>query len=350
MSRVLAGRHGCAFRDLVQSLSADDQLQPSTIDRFERTARRGFTPSLGSFQSGFASYGRTPSDVEPPARQDFLIPRARIQVNGDRRMPTASSRKLNRHFVMDRWLDILTGEAPKIVDPPILNHYTDAFGVYGIISSNCLWATATQFSNDLSEIEYAVSLATDIINEVWGSKRHMSPWEKMLTEHLVQLFATPLHTFGQPFIVSFCEDGDLLSQWRAYGGASGFSLAFSPLSQGDSVQLICKNGLRTMIKRVVYDHDQQRAGLRFLLRQLIKLVDSFSFSVTSSKGASAHLELSLLLILEMTELVLPSTELSPKKGNGGLLRIRGARLWLERVQKTMKEFQFALHQSCCFHI
>lgn len=44
----------------------------------------------------------------------------------------------------------------------------------------------------------------------------------MLAEHLVSIFNTPLHSFGQPFIVSFCEDGDLLSQWRAYGQASGF--------------------------------------------------------------------------------------------------------------------------------
>jgi hypothetical protein len=202
---------------------------------------------------------------------------------------------------MDRWLDILKDEPPRMVDAPVLHHYTDAFGVHGIISSNCLWATATQFSNDLSEIEYAVSIGTEIIKEIWGSKKNLSPWEQLLAEHLLQIFATPLHTFGQPFIVSFCEDGDLLSQWRAYGRASGFSLAFSPLSQGDEVQLICKDGFRTMVKRVVYDHDKQRARLRFLLRHLIKLVNGFSFAPTSSQGASAHVELSLLLILEMTD-------------------------------------------------
>ena len=129
----------------------------------------------------------------------------------------------------------------------------------------------------------------------------MSPWEKVLAEHLVQLFATPLHSFGQPFIVSFCEDGDLLSQWRAYGRTSGFSLAFGALSQGHNVHLICKAGFRTMVKRVVYDPDKQRERLSFLLRRLIKLVTGFSFATTSSRGASAHVELSLLLILEMTD-------------------------------------------------
>jgi hypothetical protein len=215
-------------------------------------------------------------------------------------MPKASG-KPNQHFVMDRWLDILKGEPPRMVDAPILHHYTDAFGVQGIISSNSLWATATQFSNDLSEIDYAVSIATEIVARMWGNKKNGSPWEKVLVQHVAQLFDTPLRSFGQPFIVSFCEDGDLLSQWRAYGGTSGFSLAFSPLIQHDQVKLVCKHGFRTMVKRVIYEPEKQRARLRFLLRNLTTLVNGFSFATTSSAGASAHVELSLLLILEMTD-------------------------------------------------
>jgi hypothetical protein len=206
-------------------------------------------------------------------------------------------------MVLDRWIDILKGEPPRMVDAPILHHYTDAFGIHGIVSSNCLWATATQFSNDLSEIEYAVSIALGIIEEMWWSKNGLTPWEQMLAEHLAQLFTTPLHTFGQPFIVSFCEDGDLLSQWRAYGRTSGFSLAFSPLVRKDEVRLNCKHGFRTMVKRVVYDPAKQRARLRFILRNFVKLVNGFAFAPTSSKGESAHVELSLLLILEMTDWV-----------------------------------------------
>lgn len=216
-------------------------------------------------------------------------------------MPRALSGRLNRSLVMDRWFDILKSEPPRMVDTPILYHYTDAFGVHGIISSNCLWATATQFSNDLSEVDYAVSIATEIIQETWRNKHNMSVWEQVLAEHLVKLFATPLHTFGQPFIVSFCEHGDLLSQWRAYGRTSGFSLAFNRLFTNDEVQLTCRNGFRTMVKRVVYDPARQRARLRFLLSKFIKLVNGFSFAPNSPQGKSAHIELSLFLIMEMTD-------------------------------------------------
>jgi hypothetical protein len=71
---------------------------------------------------------------------------------------------------MDRWLDILKDESSRIPNAPVLHHYTDAFGVVGIISSNSLWATATQFSNDPSEIEYAAGIAMELIREMWGGK------------------------------------------------------------------------------------------------------------------------------------------------------------------------------------
>jgi hypothetical protein len=216
-------------------------------------------------------------------------------------MPKPLSNESNRHLVMDKWLDILRDEPSRMVDAPVLHHYTNAFGAEGIISSNVLWATATQFSNDLSEIEYSVSIAKAVINETWGGKRDLRPWETLLVEHLVHLFNTPLHSFGQPFIVSFCEEGDLLSQWRAYGQASGFSLAFRSLCHNDEVGLACKHGFRTMVKRVLYEPSKQRARLRFLLRRLIKLVNGFSFRITSARGAAAHVELSLLLVLEMTD-------------------------------------------------
>jgi hypothetical protein len=134
-----------------------------------------------------------------------------------------------------------------------------------------------------------------------GAKRKISLREKWLIDHLIHLFQTPLHSFGQPFIVSFCEEGDLLSQWRAYGSMSGFSLAFSPLSRKGKIKPECKHGFRTMVRRVIYEPEQQLARLHFLFKRLIKLVNGFSFTTMSALGADAHVELSILLILEMTD-------------------------------------------------
>jgi len=209
--------------------------------------------------------------------------------------------KHKRPWVMDRWITLLVPELRRVRHAPILHHYTDAFGLHGILTSNCLWATATQFSNDLSEIEYSVLVGLETIEEIWGPKKKVGSWERLLADHLRQILATPLHTFGQPFIVSFCEDGDLLSQWRAYGRNSRFSLAFSSLTRDQNDLLICKNGFRTAVRRVIYNPDKQRARLRSILGNLINLVKGFSFSIDSPKGKSVHVELSLILVLEMTD-------------------------------------------------
>ena len=64
------------------------------------------------------------------------------------------------------WLDLLAGDPPRVSDAPILYHHTDAFGLHGILGSNSLGATAAQFSNDLSEIKYAVSVGIEIVEEL----------------------------------------------------------------------------------------------------------------------------------------------------------------------------------------
>jgi hypothetical protein len=75
---------------------------------------------------------------------------------------------------MDRWLDILKDESSRIPNAPV-HHYTDFLEVEGIMSSNFPWATATQFSNDLSEIEYGAAIAPELIRgRCRGEKRKIS--------------------------------------------------------------------------------------------------------------------------------------------------------------------------------
>ena len=186
-------------------------------------------------------------------------------------------------------------------DVPVLYHYTDANGLCGIINDNCLWATATQFSNDLTEIEYAASIAQSVIEKTWQGKRNLGLWEEFLSDRVRGVFAPPLSAFNQPFLFSLCQNGDLLSQWRAYGLRSRFSLAFKPLWTGESVPLRCENSFRTLLRKVIYDPAHQKARLRFILKRLIKLVKGFPSKPTAAEERSIHAEMSLILILEMTD-------------------------------------------------
>jgi len=204
------------------------------------------------------------------------------------------------HFVLDQWLELVKYRRSTSSGAPILHHYTDAYGIEGILSSSTLWATATQFSNDLSEIEYAVSMAKQEVAKEIAKLRKMSPWREVLFGHLAHLLEIPLHTFGQPFIVCFCEDGDLLSQWRAYGKSSGFSIGLRLAEKRGELNLSCKHGFRTTLAKVIYEPSKQKARLRDTLSRFVALVDQFPFKPESSRGHDAHVELSLLLVLEIT--------------------------------------------------
>lgn len=155
--------------------------------------------------------------------------------------------------------------------PEIVYHYTDAGGLQGIISSSSLWATDVEFLNDAQELIYArdhllsaLRSAMDDValrahEEVGNIGWHSDSWheevinglrarekarndagthmivgdESGLLEalgHIInELEQTGNPSRSQPFhvyVTCFCEYGDLLSQWRGYGGAGGYAIGF----------------------------------------------------------------------------------------------------------------------------
>lgn len=117
--------------------------------------------------------------------------------------------------------------------PEFLYHYTNAVGLQGILRTKTIWATQFDFLNDRSEFVYAI----DIMQERFKSAAlHDGP--------LIEETAKALRTLPH-YVASFCEDPDLVSQWRGYahtndGYAIGFrskNLPKSP-SQGIARRLI----------------------------------------------------------------------------------------------------------------
>ena len=105
--------------------------------------------------------------------------------------------------------------------PPHLYHYTNATGLQGILRSKTIWATQFDFLNDSSEFLYAADFLQRHL-QARGDAISSAGWNlDGLTE---AVRASPHH------VTSFCEDGDLLSQWRGYartndGYAAGFEFA-----------------------------------------------------------------------------------------------------------------------------
>jgi hypothetical protein len=150
------------------------------------------------------------------------------------------------------------------LDPPEhLFHYTDLDGVKGILSSKSLWLSKFTASNDISEITLAISHFQSFVSSRVSALA--GPEGKFLDEA-----ANQLDSFRRTNIcvASFCEQPDLLSQWRSYGN-DGRGIALG-LHTGALLDLAHRNGLK--LWRCVYD---QALHVRISNDLVTMLLESF---------------------------------------------------------------------------
>lgn len=120
-------------------------------------------------------------------------------------------------------------------EPPpgtILYHYTSAEGLKGIIESNELWATSAYYLNDSAEMFYGYNVLKEVLDQ-WLSKA--SHCEDSISLGLAQQLRKSFEDLFEKrllkpiYLTCFCEEDNLLSQWRAYGQSGGYSIGFSVL-------------------------------------------------------------------------------------------------------------------------
>jgi hypothetical protein len=128
--------------------------------------------------------------------------------------------------------------------PESLYHYTTAGGFEGIVSSASLWATDISFLNDARELHYGFDLMRKTIQELRSASD-----ASVIEQFSLDSFSNS--TSFRAFVSCFCEDGDLLSQWRGYSGAGGYAIGFD----GHALQNNLESQPRRLgwLHRVVYD-------------------------------------------------------------------------------------------------
>jgi hypothetical protein len=153
--------------------------------------------------------------------------------------------------------DLKMGERPKV-----LYHYTTAQGLIGILKSNTLWASDLQYLNDFSELRYAENLIERKWEEMSGSDTDLveplvsSPFERTVNE-LTGSTSIPFSAYA----VCLCEEGDQLSQWRAYTQkGTGYALGFDTKRLG---------WLHAALIRVIYKPEVQLRRICPLLKKYI---------------------------------------------------------------------------------
>ena len=108
-------------------------------------------------------------------------------------------------------------------------HYTDISGFMGILSDRCFWASNIHFQNDNAEYKDGLSACLSLIDELSATpnnsleKEYLSNLGQSLKDEYALAIAGQISS-KDIFTISFCNNGDLLSQWRGYGGVAGISI------------------------------------------------------------------------------------------------------------------------------
>jgi hypothetical protein len=96
-------------------------------------------------------------------------------------------------------------------------HYTDAGALLSIVTKRQLWATSTEFTNDLSE--YA--LPTNRLRTVLQSPQELTQWAPGKPQKHIQALALQLNNGRLATTTSFSKHADALTQFRMYGPRDG---------------------------------------------------------------------------------------------------------------------------------
>jgi len=107
--------------------------------------------------------------------------------------------------------------------PEILYHYTSQKALLGIVQEGEIWCTKIHYLNDEKEFSLALKMAHDYLVKLKDKSSSETENEK-ISYLIKQVDSIELVNVC---VCSFSEKGDLLSQWRGYGGEpSGFSIGF----------------------------------------------------------------------------------------------------------------------------
>ena len=148
--------------------------------------------------------------------------------------------------------------------PEILYHYTGQEGLLGIVRAKEIWASHTQYLNDQQEFRYAIEIVRDELSQmVQRADTQTRPFVDEMNQAMRE------HRRMESInvcVCSFSEEGDGLSQWRAYGeGVAKFSIGFS----GDLLRQVSRQ-LDFWLVPCLYGEQEQRELVRGLLRDVLQ--------------------------------------------------------------------------------
>ena len=144
--------------------------------------------------------------------------------------------------------------------PGRLYHYTTTAGLLGIIQQKEIWATHSQYLNDLREFRHALEIAQEELRAMRAASQDA---DRSCTLQQMEENTTGIE-IANVCVTSFSENRDSLSQWRAYsGGGAGFAIGFSSEFLNAVLDTDCA------LMPCIYDEDEQRGVVRSMLERVM---------------------------------------------------------------------------------
>ena len=163
----------------------------------------------------------------------------------------------------------------------LLYHYTNAAGLLGIVEQNKIWATHINYLNDASELIYARTLVEGALKQ--SQEQTKSPVDREFFRRAVACF--DVSQTMDVFVSCFCEEGDLLSQWRGYAQAGeGYSIGIDGHLFGQ-----IGGGRNFFFGPVEYDRENQEAIVNGIIERVLSGLSKLT-NARSVKDASRTID------------------------------------------------------------
>ena len=112
-----------------------------------------------------------------------------------------------------------------LTENKLLYHYTGINGFMGIMENRELWATNSKYLNDKMECRQGLKDSINVIEELWdGNHLRNSVYPILLWNKIQDILK--YKNDSNIYSISFCQESDLLSQWRGYGRRGGVAIGF----------------------------------------------------------------------------------------------------------------------------
>ncbi len=167
----------------------------------------------------------------------------------------------------------------RLPESGLLFHYTSAEGLKGIVENNELWASSAYFLNDSAEITYGYGVLREVLERwVQTCKHDEYSLTLGLARDLLRGFGHDLlnkNLVHPIYLACFCEDGNLLSQWRAYGQSGGYSLAFKFFPFIDESRVLRPESVAytSRLIKVEYERAKQLERCKLVLDEVLPYFD-----------------------------------------------------------------------------